>query len=94
MSSLSPLEILHNAFRETLHYRGKYALVPQFLSNAEGYLKGGVIAQPSAFSERFFYIPPNERFPNTVCPPHTCMDYPAMECPACTFPLRHIKRSA
>jgi hypothetical protein len=50
MSSLSPLEILHNAFRETLHCGGTYALVPQFLSNAEAYLKGGVITKPSAFS--------------------------------------------
>lgn len=91
---VSAEEILHNAFRETLDYRGKYALVPQFLSNAEGYLKGGVIAQPSAFSERFFYIPPHERFPNKVSPPHTCMDFPNMECPACHFPLRHKERTA
>lgn len=73
---LSAASILHNAFRETLDYRGKYAFVPQLLRDAERYLKGDVIAQPGLFSKFFYYSPEHVDIPNDVCLSHTCMDYP------------------
>jgi len=92
MSSLSPVEILHDAFRETLDYRGKYAFVPQLLSDAERHLKGDDIAEPGMFSKIFFYSPAHIDLPRVVSPSHTCMDYPNRQRPACSG--MYIERTA
>lgn len=74
MSSLSPVEVLHNAFRETLHYRGKYAFVPQLLRDAERHLRGERVVS-SLHAGLFFANEPVH---------HPCMDFPDMQCPACS----------
>ena len=83
---LSAERILHEAFVATLNYRGEYACVPQLLRDAERYLKGDVIAQPGEFARLFFYREYRYYSPS---PSHTCMDFPTMQCPACSgFGLR------
>ena len=71
---LSAEEILQNAFRETLNYRGRYAFVPQLLRDAERHLRGERIVSGLhaglIFAEETTY--------------HTCADFPNMPCPACS----------
>ena len=83
MSTLSPLEILHEAFVATLSYRGDYAFVPQLLRDAERYLRGErVVADVHA---AYFYADEPIH--------HTCADYPTAECPACIAWSEPVSRS-
>ena len=73
---LSPVEILHDAFRATLNYHGKYAFAPQLLRDAERHLKGETISDPGRHVWDFF-------FGDVGVVHHTCMDQPRLFCAAC-----------
>lgn len=79
MSSLSPVEILHEAFQSTRAYQGTYAYVPKILRNAQLYLRGELIV--SGLYSGLFFTGGSLRDPQPLH--HTCMDYPEWECPAC-----------